>query len=88
MEHSKDAPPAAFGLLFIAIGGAVVLTGWSMAACLVVAGRSLAQRKRYMFCLVLAGIACVVCNPLGTVLGVFTIVVLMRPSVKALFAVA
>jgi hypothetical protein len=32
--------------------------------------------------------ACVACLsvPLGTVLGVFTIIVLMRPSVKALFA--
>jgi hypothetical protein len=31
--------------------------------------------------------ACLVCNPLGTVLGAFTVVVLMRPSVKELFGV-
>jgi hypothetical protein len=50
-----------------------------------VAGRSLARRKRYLFCLIVAGTMCVMCNPLGTVLGVFTIVVLLRPSVKELF---
>jgi hypothetical protein len=84
----KDAPPPAVGILFMAIGGAIVLIGWAFAGCLVAAGWSLASRKRYTFCLVVAGLECVLCNPLGTVLGVFSIVVLLRPSVKALFGVA
>jgi len=37
--------------------------------------------------MVVAGSICLVCNPLGTVLGVFTIIVLMRPSVRQLFGV-
>ena len=47
-------------------------------------GRGLAQRKRYMFCLVVACVECLF-MPFGTVLGVFTIIVLSRDSVKALF---
>jgi hypothetical protein len=49
-----------------------------------VAGRSLAARKRYTFCIIVAAISCTF-FPLGTALGVFTILVLSRPSVKALF---
>ncbi len=82
----KDAPPREFGYFLVAMGGGAVLAGWSMGASLVLAGRSLQRHTRYTFCLIVAAIACVLCNPFGTVLGVFTIVVLMRPSVKELFA--
>ncbi len=37
-----------------------------------------------MFCLIVAGIECLL-MPYGTVLGVFTIMVLMRESVKERF---
>jgi len=37
-----------------------------------------------MFCLVMAGVECIF-TPFGTVLGVLTIIVLVRPSVKELF---
>jgi hypothetical protein len=37
-----------------------------------------------MFCLVTAGLACLF-QPVGLVLGVFTFLVLLRPSVKILF---
>lgn len=52
---------------------------------MILAGRALAQRRRYTFCLVIAGVACMF-MPFGTVLGVFTIIVLLRDSVKELFA--
>ncbi len=38
-----------------------------------------------MFCLVMACVACLF-MPFGTVLGVFTIIVLARPSVQTLFS--
>jgi hypothetical protein len=78
-------PPVPFGIMMMFMGGAAVLAGWIFAACLVVAGRSLATRKRYSFCMVVAALACVLCNPLGIGLGVFTFIVLLRPSVKELF---
>ena len=82
---THGGPPVPFGIMMTFMGGAAVLSGWIFAVCLVVAGRSLAARKRYTFCLVVAGVACVLCNPLGMLLGVFTFVVLLRPSVKELF---
>ena len=62
----------------------MILVGWAVAICVIVAGRFLARRVHYTFCLVVAAIACLF-MPFGTVLGVLTIIVLMRPSVKALF---
>ena len=58
--------------------------GWTAAVLLAWSGRCLAQRRRYIFCMVMAAIACLFV-PLGTVLGVFTIVVLAKPEVKATF---
>lgn len=72
------------GLLFTVIPLLLIVMGWSVALCLVVAGRFLAHHRHYTFCLVMAGISCMFA-PFGTVLGVFTIVVLLRPSVKQLF---
>jgi hypothetical protein len=79
-----DAPDFA-GFLLAMIGMIGILMGWTLAVCIIIAGRCLAKRKRYMFCLVIAAISCIF-MPFGTVLGVFTIIVLMRPSVKELFA--
>jgi hypothetical protein len=49
-----------------------------------VAGRMLQRRRGYTYCVVMAAIACAF-TPIGAVLGVFTLIVLLRPSVKALF---
>jgi len=50
----------------------------------IVAGRKYAKQEGYRFCFVLAVFTCL--NfPLGTALGVFAIMVLNRPSVKALY---
>jgi hypothetical protein len=56
-----------------------------MAICILIAGRSLALRKRYSFALVIACIECLFI-PFGTILGVFTIVALSRESIRALFS--
>ena len=72
-------------MMFICMGSIFVLGGWAWAILLLVTARKLRARKNRMFCCVIAGITCA-SVPLGTVLGVFTLVVLMRPSVQALFA--
>jgi hypothetical protein len=76
--------PRAFGWVFVGFAGAMILMFWTLAVLLAVAGRQLSRRRGYTFCLVTAAIACAFL-PFGTVLGVFTIIVLMRPSVKRLF---
>ena len=65
--------------------GLFILAGWIFAGCLIAAGRHLQQRRRHTFCLVMAAVACMF-MPFGTVLGVFSIIVLIRPSVKELFS--
>ncbi len=83
--HSHDAvPPAVLGVIFALIGAAATVLGVSVGLLLVFAGRSLAQRKRYVFCIVMGAIICL-SIPFGTLLGIFTFIVLCRPSVKALF---
>jgi len=72
------------GLLFTVIAGSIMLFGWTFALCVALAGYFLSARRNYMFCLVMAGVETIF-TPFGTVLGVFTIVLLTRPSVKALF---
>ena len=47
----------------------------------VLSGLALRKRKRRMLSLIVAGVNCLQ-MPLGTILGVFTIVVLMRDSVR------
>lgn len=82
--ESGDPPPVWFGWVFAIIGGSIVALGWILAGCVIAAGRFLAGRKHYIFCLVIAGIECMV-MPFGTVLGVFTIVMLVQPAVKEMF---
>jgi hypothetical protein len=77
-------PPAFVGWFFILIAVVIITCGWIFAALLAWAGRCLSQRKHYMFCFVMAAVSCMF-MPFGTVLGVFTILVLVRPSVKTLF---
>lgn len=72
------------GGIFTVIAVLMILFGLAYAACLAYAGHSLAQRKNYIFCLVVAAVSCLFA-PLGTVLGVFTIIVLLRNSVAASF---
>ena len=80
----EEMAPAFVGWLFIAIGGVMIVVGWTLAVLILMAGRFLARRSHYTYCFVVAAVECLL-MPFGTVLGVFTIIVLMRPSVKPLF---
>ena len=48
-------------------------------------GMGLRRRKNMTLCFVMAVFACLNFGPLGIILGVFTFIVLSRPSVKASF---
>jgi hypothetical protein len=77
-------PPEFFGWFFIAIAGPMIVIGWIFALLVLMAGSRLARFSHYRYCFVVGAIECVF-MPFGTVLGVFTLIVLSRPSVKALF---
>jgi hypothetical protein len=83
--HGSQQPPAWIGWFFVAFASVLILVGWTLAVLVLMAGRFIARRKHYMFCFVMACVECIF-MPFGTVLGVFTILVLNRASVKELFA--
>lgn len=84
-DFSDGEPAMLFaGWFMIAFAVIFITLGWGYAVCLALAGSYLKRHVRYTFCLVMAGISCLFA-PLGTVLGVLTLLVLLRPSVKALF---
>jgi hypothetical protein len=83
-QSSHDPDTAVFGWLIVGIATVIMSFGIAFAVALAMAGRYLSLRRRYTFCLVMAGLSCLF-MPFGTVLGVFTIIVLSRESVKEAF---
>jgi predicted membrane channel-forming protein YqfA (hemolysin III family) len=79
-----NAPPRAVGWMVIALGAVMLLAGATYVALVAVAGRFLARRRHWTFCIVVAALSCTV-FPFGTVLGVFTIIVLSKDEVKRAF---
>ena len=73
------------GWFFVAFASVFIACGMTLAGFIAYAGRCLRRRRRHTLCLVVAGLACMI-MPFGTVLGVFTLVTLTKPQVKALFA--
>lgn len=85
IQDPKAPFPIAFaGWFLIILASVFILCGLLFSFCLFLAGRYLQQRRKYMFCLVMAGIACMF-MPFGTVLGVFTLILLLKDDVKAEF---
>jgi hypothetical protein len=83
--REQQGPPIWVGTIFSLFGAAMVLLVLIVAGLTLWTGRNLQRRKHYVACLIVAGFSCL-SVPLGTALGVFTFVVLSRPSVKQLFA--
>lgn len=84
LPPTDSSPPIWFGWLFTLIGAFIVLSGWTIGALTIYSGRCLQQRKRRTLSMVMAGLNCL-SFPFGTALGVFTIIVLQRPTVKAVY---
>ncbi len=81
LSNKQPPPPPGF---FVAIKILYVLFGtWFVASAVLnlLSGLFLSARKHRTFSLVVAALNCLH-MPLGTILGVFTIVVLMRDSVR------
>jgi hypothetical protein len=86
-SNGGQAAPPAFGLLFVAIGIFILLFAWGLATCLFLSGRYMAKRRHLTFSIVIAALSCLQI-PFGTILGVFTLIVLSRQSVKLMYGAA
>jgi hypothetical protein len=78
--HDQEIAAGVMGIMGIVMGVLMI----PMFVCHLLAAAGLRNRKRYTLALVMSGFACL-SVPLGTGLGIWTILVLQRPSVKALF---
>ncbi len=81
---SQGPPPRILGWFFILFASVFILVGWILAGLVLWSGRCLSRRLNYNYCFAMACVVCVFL-PFGTVLGILTIIVLMRPTVKGLF---
>ena len=83
-KGTHEAPPEAVGWIISGFGLVLIFIGWTVATLLIIAGRNLSRQRHHTYCMVVAAMACLFV-PLGTVLGVFSLVVLTKPGVKELF---
>lgn len=84
MLGSGEDPARVAGGFFLIFGGCFLVFSLVLAYLVYRAGRCLTDHRSRTFIMVIAGIICINA-PLGTVLGVFTLVVLTSDGAKALF---
>lgn len=73
-----------FGAFFVLLSSAFMLYHWSLAVGFVLTARYMGRRQRLRFCTVMAALACTI-RPIGTALGVLSLISLTKPEVKQLF---
>ncbi len=83
----EPGPESWAGWILVTSAGFMIFAAVSMAALAVLAAVSLANEKRHGLCVAVACLECVF-FPLGTILGIATLMVLFRPSGKELFGLA
>ncbi len=84
VDPTRDLPVQVTGTLAAALVGVGVILAWIWAGVLIVAARSLMTARRYVFCQVVAAVACLN-MPLGMVLGAVTLVMLTRTGTRDVF---
>lgn len=80
----QGRPPAWFGLLMSGASGCFMVLGWLFAGLTIYSGVCIKQRRHRVFSFVMAVLNCL-SFPFGTALGVFTMIVLSRPSIKRMY---
>lgn len=84
--HKTDEAIVAsvIGAVVAIVGLFILLIGWTLGGLSLYVGRALGQRRYRTLTLVVAAVHCL-WIPIGTLLGIFTFVVLLRPSVMRLY---
>jgi hypothetical protein len=77
-------PPTIMGLFMSAFAGCFMILGWLFGGLTVYSGICIKNRRHRIFSFVMAAVNCL-SIPFGTALGIFTILVLSRESVKRLY---
>ncbi|MCM8568530.1 hypothetical protein NE848_04020 [Gramella jeungdoensis] len=72
------------GLVFMVVGTVIFLFLMALGIVTILAGKFIGERRRYDFIFVIAVLNCFT-GILGILLGIFTIIELVKPQVKQLF---
>ena len=78
-------PPREMWLLLAIMASVFVVIGWTFGVLTIVSGRMMAQLRHRVFSVIVAGLNCLL-FPFGTALGVCTLLVLCRDSVRRRYA--
>jgi hypothetical protein len=84
LAQSNQPPPPFVGLLFGLLGFGFFTAMIVLAILKFIVAKRLKERRSRALCLVVAAVSCLGI-PFGTVLGVFTFLVLSRPSIERSF---
>lgn len=84
-EQEGQPPPELFSTFFVIIGGGIFTLFMAAGVLKILCARNLWRRRSRWFCFVVSALSCIAV-PYGTAIGVFTILVLLRPSVTTLFS--
>jgi hypothetical protein len=82
--NQPSPPPGLIAVFFCVFGLGMFVFLIVMGLLLFIAAGRLRRRRSRVFCMIVAGVSCVGI-PFGTVMGVFTLIVLSRLSVKQMF---
>ncbi|MBK7705921.1 MAG: hypothetical protein IPN69_24060 [Acidobacteria bacterium] len=83
-RHNDGPPAALFGGIFVLVGLSISAVALAIGIAAIKSGRNMSKLNGRMFSFVFACFLCLF-MPIGTILGVFSIIVLSRESVKRLF---
>jgi len=83
--HNAALSPAhgegAISMLLVLVGGGFVFLGFALGILTALSGRYIALRVKRTYSIVMGGINCVI-FPFGTILGIFTLILLTRTDVR------
>lgn len=86
--NPKDAQQVALiGWLFVSVAIVLIAFGMTLAVLFAMLAGRLRQRRGYRFCMVVSALSCL-SMPFGTILGVFSLILLAKLPIKALFGAA
>lgn len=74
----------AAGIVFMLIGLIYVLATWIYGFFMIKAANALKEQRNHVLCVVMAAVSCMFA-PVGTVLGILTLLLLLNNDVKAAF---
>jgi len=83
--HNDEFMPGFAGWMFFIMGATFFIIGQAISIAIIMSGRFISKRINYMYSFIVGCVECMFV-PFGTVLGIFSIIVLSKESVKKIYS--